>query len=554
MSYKDYDSKFTKYATDVLDGKIIAGEYCRLACKRYLKLFERDDIYFDTEAAEQPVRVMSKFTLAEDRFSGQPFKLTEWQKFVIYNIYGFKRKETKRRMFKQAFLLIARKNGKTVLCGGLALYHLVGTGEEGVEVVCGANSRAQAGLLKDKTEKFASKLNPKGNLIKVCRNTISYPKKFNVLKVLSSEAKKLDGLNPSFACIDEYHEAARDSADTGLYSVIKTGMQSRSEPILFIISTAGFNTESPCYDMEVYSRAILKGEIEDDSHFCLMFELDDDDDWKEEKNWYKASPNLGVTIPIENMRDDVKSVIQMPSRQRGFLTKNLNCWLNSTTGWIDEGIIRNSMKNPIKPKDFADKETFVGVDLAAVSDMCAVSYMVKESDGFHFHNKYYLPKIALEKGINAPLYRKWYNEGYLTITESKATDYDRIEYDLKNDKEFIKKIRNLSYDPFNSTQFINSVNKNLRIQTTPFSQTLGNFNRPTKEFERLMLEGHIFIDYNPITEWMFGNVELKFDDNENVKPTKGNKNSARKIDGVISMLECLGYYLETYKTIDLKFS
>ena len=161
MSYKDYDSKFTKYATDVLDGKIIAGKYCRLACERYLKLFERDDIYFDTEAAEQPVRVISKFTLTGDRFTGQPFKLTEWQKFVVYNIYGFKRKDSNKRIFKNAFLLIARKNGKTALCGGLALYHLVGTGEEGVEVICGANSKDQARILKKATGQFAQKLNPK---------------------------------------------------------------------------------------------------------------------------------------------------------------------------------------------------------------------------------------------------------------------------------------------------------------------------------------------------------------------------------------------------------
>lgn len=535
-------SKFKRYAEEVINGDRPSGLYQRQACKRYLDLFNRKDIEFRPEKAIEPVNLIQKLKLSGDRFENQPFKLEPWQKFIIYAIYGFYYKGTDDRVIQRAYILISRKNGKTALCSALALYHLL-MGENGQEVVCGANSKDQATLLKDSTKKFIDKLpKPIKNNLHTFRSLITFKQKDNKLKVLSSDAATLDGLNPSVGIIDEYH-AAKNS---DLYNVIKTGQLMRSNPLMFIISTAGVDLTSPCYTLELYSRQVLDGQISDDRFFCCMWEIDKGDKPEDEKNWYKASPNLGVSIRMENMRSDFSSATQQGGTELAhFLTKNLNCWLKGGVSWISPDIV-DKYSESIKNEFFYDKEVYIGYDLSKVRDMTALTIFTVYNDIYYFKNFYYLPKGALDTHPLKATLTNWESFGYITLTPGETVDYEYVrekikEFERPNEGGYIKKI---SFDKWNADTLSKELTEIDGLPCKPFSQSIGNFNRPTKEFERLLFDGKVRLDNNPITAWMIGNVSIKEDNNGNAKPEKEYRDSARKVDGVISILQSLGGYLD----------
>ena len=226
--------------------------------------------------------------------------------------------------------------------------------------------------------------------------------------------------------------------------------------------------------------------------------------------------------------------LEVPTR-----TKNLNQWIQSSDIWISPTIINSSTQEVDLSKFSITQSAYVGVDLASVSDLTAVSLMIPYDDKFYFKTFYYLPQSALENNSNAEMYKEWRRLGYLTITDGNVTDYDYILNDIlkANNNVIIAKV---CYDSYNATQWaIDATSAGLPLE--PFSQSLGNFNRPTKEFERLIKSGRVVIDNNEITRWCFRNVIMKLDFNDNCKPTKGEAQS--KIDGVIAMIEALGGYL-----------
>ena len=227
--------------------------------------------------------------------------------------------------------------------------------------------------------------------------------------------------------------------------------------------------------------------------------------------------------------------MEVPTR-----TKNLNQWIQSSDIWISPTIINSSTQEVNLSKFDITQSAYVGVDLASVSDLTAVSLMIPYDDKFYFKTFYYLPQSALENNSNAEMYKEWRRLGYLTITDGNVTDYDYILNDIlkANNNVIIAKV---CYDSYNATQWaIDATSAGLPLE--PFSQSLGNFNRPTKEFERLIKSGRVVIDNNEITRWCFRNVIMKWDFNDNCKPNKGEAQS--KIDGVIAMIEALGGYLQ----------
>lgn len=534
-------SKYKRFAEEVVSGERVAGLYLRQACQRYLSFFDREDLEFRPSEASKPVKFIQLLKLSGDRFEGQSFKLQPWQKFIIYSIYGFYYKESGDRLVQRAYILISRKNGKTALCSALALYHLI-LGEDGQQIVCGANSRDQATLLKKSTADFISKLPEANKELSTYRSNITYKKRNNELKVISADASTLDGLNPSVGIIDEYHAAT----NSDLYNVIKTGQLMRSNPLIFIISTAGANLTSPCYDLEIYSRRVLNNEISDDNLFCCMWELDQDDDYNDEKNWYKASPGLGVTVKLENMRNDAKAANQQSDAELAhFLTKNLNCWLKGGVAWIQQDVV-NKYSTTLDSSVFKG-DVYIGLDLSVIRDITAVSVLkVTEDSKYYFKNYYYLPENSLNDHPLKDSIKKWNENGYITLTKGNTIDYDYIKDDIlkfSDNENGEVGITKLSFDAWNATYLIKELNQE-SINCKPYSQSIGNFNRPTKEFERLLYKGDVILDSNPITLWMFGNVVIRQDNNGNIKPEKDSNNSARKIDGIIAILMALGGYMD----------
>lgn len=529
---------YLQYPSDVLSGKVIAGECIKQACSRFFDLMEDERYFFDEGKVDDVIRLFHHLKHFKGRHSGQPFLLEPWQEWIIASIYGFYSKEDGSRLTQTVYIEVARKNGKTALAAGIGLNALFNDGEDGAEVYFAANSKDQVKISAwPLCSNFAKSFDPSEKYLKVFRDTIQYNRTVSWLKVLAADSTKLDGPNPSTFILDEYHAAKNNS----LKAVLESGQGTRDNPLEIIITTAGFDKLGPCYELRTTATEILSGLKQDDSFFIAIYSLDKDDDWKDERNWIKSNPNLDVTVKSTYLRKEVRKAVNTPSDEVNVKTKNLNMWCDSSDVWIpDDYILSNS--SSVSISDFSlENDCYVGIDLSSTSDLTAVSFMIPKDGKFYFKNNYYLPEDALKTKKNKEQYGEWVRNGHLKLTPGNVVDYDYILRDIMSvdNNVYISKV---GYDAWNSTQFvINATDKGLPME--PVSQSIGNFNRPTKEMERAILSGKAVIDNNPITRFCFRNVVMRLDYNGNTKPSK--EHSDKKIDGVIAMIEAMGVYLLT---------
>lgn len=522
------------YVEDVLNGKIVVGELIKLACQRFKDDLQREDIYFNESVVDKAINFIGTLKHFMGKSSGKHFKLENWQQFIIANIVGWYWTDGNTRRFTSSYIEVSRKNGKTALAAALCLYYLIADGEDGAEVDLAANSKEQAKIAFEFCSSFSKQLDPKGKYLKPYRDNVQFALNNSKLKVFAADDSKLDGFNASFGLIDEYH-AAKNSK---VRDVIKSSMGMRNNPHLCTITTAGFDKTLPCYKLRSTSIEILNKLKTDDSMFIAIYSLDDKDDWTDKDNWVKCTPNLNITVTSKYIKEQVQSAINNPSEEVGVKTKTLNLWCDVADVWLPESYIVKASKD-IHLEDFRDCECYIGVDLSATSDLTAVSYLIEKDNIYYFKTDYYLPESALVDKPDRETYKLWKQQGLITITTGNVTDYDYITNDIVAASNILN-IQKIGYDKWNATQWaIHATEIGLPLEEYP--QTMGNFNRPTKELERLILSGNTVIDNNEITRWCFRNVELKSDYNGNVKPNKGIK--SKKIDGVIAIIQALGMYL-----------
>lgn len=546
---EDLLSKYFGYAEDVLSGKITACQYVRDVCSRYLQWMHRTDICFWPQRADRVINFVEQLEHFQGRWAGQKFRLSEWQKFIIYYVYGFYYNNTDNRVIKHVILDCARKQGKSMFVAALSLYALIGEKESGAEIDIVANSRQQARIMFDMCKNVSKRMDKKGRHLKSNLNRVKFEKTDSFIQVLASDAATLDGYSASMFVEDEMHAAK----DTTLYDVLASSQGARQNPLSFIVTTAGHNTLCPYYKMRQSAIDVLQGRIENDSLVAFIYTLDEGDDWTDETVWIKSNPNLNVTVSIDYIRDRITQAKTSSLIENDVKVKTLNCWVQSVETWITDSNLTARMEHVYLEK-LKGEETYIGVDLAAVSDLtCWTALFPPNADRSFFPDKYifktfaYLPEQSIENNANSANYRRYISLSELTTTPGNVTDYDYILADmmkLQNDCY----IMSVAYDSWNSTQFsISATNAGLPMQ--PFSQSLGNFNKPTKEFERLLLSGKVIIDVSELVRWCFCNVRIKSDHNDNCKPDKQSK--MQKIDCVISMLEALGAYLAKSGGLDI---
>lgn len=532
--------KGVQYAYDVVNGRILSCQWVKLACQKFIDDINSNRCYID----EQKYKTITTFSGVLKHYAsgaaGKPFILEPWEDFIVLNLFCLYRTDTKRRKYKTAHISVSRKNGKTTLAAALGLFGLVADGEPAASVIMAANSREQAHIDYDCAAAFARQLDPKKKSLKVLRNEIVFQKNNAKLKVIAADATKLDGSNDSLIIFDEIHEAP----DSKLYDVLRSGQGFRQQPLMLSITTAGYRIGGFCNQLEDYCKEVLTGQKDDDTLFSLLYTLDDGDDWTDPNVYIKSNPNLGVTVNTDWLLEQVNQARNTPALEVGVKTKNLNVWCSSSVVWIPEEKIRKCLKK-MDISDFIGKNNYlvyVGFDLAAVSDLTALTFLFidPEEDEYYFFNFYYLPKSSLEAKYNSELYKMWSKKGFLILTDSETTDYAYIKNQILYWYDKLE-VQGIFYDSWNATALVNDLVKE-GLPMEAYSQSIGNFNRPTKELERLILSGKVHIDNNPITRFCFDNVELKVDINGNAKPVGDHEK--KKIDGVISMLNALGGYLK----------
>lgn len=545
--------KYKQYALDVQSGKITANRYIKQATKRYLDWFERPDMEFRPQAVDKVFNFISKLKHFKGEHAGKPFKLLDFQKFIISNMFGFYWKDEEgkpknRRVVQYVWFEVGRKNGKTALAAAILLYMMIADGEQSADCFFLANSHKQALLAYEYAHKFIGNLDKKGSFFQRYRDSIKFPLTNSQISCLASDFKRLDGLNPHCFLQDEYHEVSTEK----IFANMCSGMQSRKNSIGIIITSAGFDLNSVAYTKRKEMITILSGKVQDDAQLVFIYCLDPEDDYKDPKVWEKANPSLGQTLYPDKLQIEVNKASNSPTVEPFILCKNFGKWglTDYEKTWLTHDEILNvTCDISLDQFDPDNSIVWLGVDLSSTCDLTALSMMVVEDsdDGkmYYFKTWYFLPSLSLQQNMNQEIYRKAINQHQLIATNGNVCDYQEVtKIILKIAERYT--IGGVFYDSYNATQWaIDCTNQGLPL--TPLSQALWSFNRGTKEFTRLVKMGNCRIDNNILTRFCFDNAELKFDHNENCKPVKKGfaKGGSAKIDGTISMLSCLcGYLLQ----------
>ena len=529
-------TKWKQYAKDIKEGKIASGHLIKEAVDRFYAFLERDDMYFDEKAVDECVDFISTLKHFLGKSAGKPFILEPFQEFIVANVFGLKWKSTGFRVCTEMFMMVSRKCGKDALLAAICLYMMIIDGEASPEIICAANSTDQSRILFNYITQFSLSIDKNENVIKHYRNFVKTPFNNGICKVISSDASKQDGGNTSCFALDEYHEAR----DRRMYDVLKSSQAMRQQPLAVILTTAGFNLESPCHDMYELAVQVLGGVKSMDNFFPFIWQLDPDDDWTDPKNFIKCQPNLGVTVTEEFMIAEVNKAKADPTAEVGVKTKTFNMWCSSEFQWIKPEIMVQVMKD-IKLEDYTGYPCIVGVDLSSVGDMTAVSAMIPGEEKRVFFNWSVLPEETYKNHPNRALYEKFHNAGELDITMGNIIDHDYISKKIAWINTICPVIA-IYYDPYNSSQWaINMTELGYNLQ--PYGQNIGNMTRPTKEFQRLVLSSEMVMQKSSNFLWQIMGASIKEDINQNIKVVKQSYNR-QKIDNVIACITALGGFLK----------
>lgn len=533
---KEIREKITTYPWDVLDGKILACENIKLACKRFMDFLDMEDRYFDVEDVERTIRFFERFRHFTGQYNNKPFILQEWQKFMICGIYGFKWKKDNTRVTRTFILSVSRKQGKTSCISIMAIKALLE--ENNAQVIVAANSASQASILFKMASSYLKSLGGKvDKLFRRFRDRIMFDKTDSSMRVVSADASRLDGLNCNFAVVDEISQAP----NSDVYDVLESSMGSRQQPLMCCCTTRSNNQSGFYKELEQSGIDVMRGLKQDDSVFCLVYTLDDGDDCEDEKVWKKCSPNLGISVSEDFYRQQITKMKNNPSQTTAIMTKVFNVWTSTSNVWIPQSYTFKVM-DKVRMDDFKDKLLYLSFDLASTSDLTCLSSMYEDNGTYYFKNWYYLPQEALKTSTNKDNYKKWQRQGFLTVTQGNVTDYDYVMNDIQKLQDNSEGIVRISYDSWNATDFTIRLTES-GFNMKPYSQSIGSMNRPTKAIERLIMEGkNIVIDKNPITLFCFENSVPKPDYNDNIKIIK--ESYENKIDGVIAIIMNYGGFQE----------
>lgn len=565
---RDYIAIARKYSDAVIACEVPACEYVKQACERYLRDLEsQNDALFpfalSTTKAERACVFIELLPHVEGPLAGQLIILSDWQVFIVVNIFGWVRKDTKARRFRKAYVEVPRGNGKSTFVAAIGLLMTVADGEAGAQVYSAATTKDQAKIVFNAAHRMAKK-SPgmrKRFRVQVPANAIVQPESFSIFKALAADDDKLDGLNVHLGIIDELHA----HPDRGVYDVIETGAGKRLQSLLLIITTAGNDRSGICYEIRGYLIKVLASVIEDDSTFGVIYTIDlgdpkhsppiPGDDWKNPEAWRKANPNWGISVMPEYVEQLAKKAMATPSAVNNFLTKHLDVWVNADVAWMDMTKWRAGADPSLKLEDFSGVRCYGAVDLASKIDIAAAILLfirdlpaigsdgeqLEREDGtlkferhYYCFEWFYLPEDTIKSSSNSQ-YSGWVRSGHIEVTPGTTIDFDEIETELKKWPSRFD-IVGVAYDPFQATQMSTHMIGD-GFPMIEVRATVLNFSDPMKEFDAAVRSGRFHHAGNPAMEWMVSNVVCHYDKKDNIYPNK--ERPENKIDGPVSVIMAL---------------
>ena len=488
--------------------------------------------HYDRKKADRAVTFIENLKHTKGKWDGKPFWLLPWQEQIIRDIFGIV-DDDGNRQFRTAYIEIGKKNGKSELAAAVALYLLYADGEPSAEVYGAAADRQQASIVFDVAKRMVEKapaLLKRSKIAAATKRLVNYSNA-GFYQVLSAEVGTKHGLNVSGLVLDEVHA----QPNRRLYDVLTKGSgDAREQPLYFLITTAGTDKESICYELHTKALDILAGRKIAPTFYPVVYGLSDDDDWHDEKHWYKANPSMGQTINIERVRDHYREALENPAEENVFKQLRLNMWVSSLTRFIPEQIYDLGNVS-IDMEALKGRDCYGGLDLSSTGDITAFVLMFPprdETEKYIMLPFFWIPEDTIPirvRRASVP-YDVWHQQGYLMATEGNVIHYGFIEKFIE-DIGTQYHILEIAFDRWGAVQMTQDL-EGMGFTVVPFGQGYKDMSPPTKEFYKLLMEGRIIHGGHPVMRWMSGNVVVDTDPAGNIKCTKAK--SPEKIDGIIA--------------------
>ncbi|MFT9116563.1 MAG: terminase TerL endonuclease subunit [Sporolactobacillus sp.] len=547
------EDRATQYAQDVVDGKIIAGKLTRLACERHLKDIERQNTpefpyEWNAGQANKIIRFAENLVLAEGE-DPQPMKLYPFQCFVFGSWNGWLRAGTAYRRFRTSYMQVARQNGKSVGNAVPSLYYSNFTGYKYPQIYAVATKEQQARIVLAECKKFInadrelSGTKTKRGLftIKDYKSEIECNLTSGTIKALGRDTESIDGFRPFFGSVDEYHKHKTNQ----MYKLLSDGMKKLKQSLISVITTAGFDVNSPCKELYDYCVSILEGRQTDETQFVYIAQLDTDDDMWDETNWPKANP-LWTDETLETLRNDaIKAKAMQGNELRNFLTKSLNQWVQMAD---EDYLDADKWKDCATDRTLVDmqgKECVVGIDLSSGGDLTSIAleFRLETKDGpkYYIYTHSFIPKRRLNEHIatdKAP-YDVWQKQGLLTVTETLGgvkTDYQYILAKLRElQEDYDLKFSAIAYDPYNADAFLADLDT-FGCDCIEIKQSARSLSPATEDFKLEVDGGNVLYDRaNALLTWSALNAKLTFNSFGEQKIDKNRRE--KRIDPIDAIID-----------------
>jgi len=492
---------------------------------------ERGEI--DIARADRAIQFIRGLRHTKGRWAGHPFELLPWQERIIRDVFGTV-KDDGLRQYKTVYVEVPKKNGKTELAAAVSNYLLFADGEIGAEVYYAAVDREQAALCYNIASQMVEWSPALSRRAKVIRSTrrIWVEETGSFSRVLSADVKNKHGVNLSGAVIDELH--AHPNRD--LYDVLSQDSgagAAREQPLWFIITTAGYDRHSICWELHEYACQVIDGTIDDPTFYGVIYGVPETCDWEDESEWAKANPSIDRIFTLDDLREAYQRAKGNPARESLFRRLRLNQWTASETRWLNV----KDWDSCVADIDLADRECYGGLDLSSTTDLTAFALCFPVGDEYHLRTHFWLPGDNIddrEKRDRVP-YRQWEREGWLTLTPGNVIDYDRLFADLVEYRAKYR-INEVAFDRWGA-EMLRQKLVDAGLIMVEFGQGYRSMSSPAKEFERLVLSGRLHHDANPILRWNLDSTVITSDAAGNIKPDKSK--STQRIDGIVASVMAL---------------
>ena len=492
---------------------------------------------FDEGKARRTVEFINCLKHTKGRWRGQPFELLPWQEKIIRDVFGTV-KENGYRQYNTAYVEIPKKNGKSELAAGVALYMTCGDNEWGAEVYGCASDRQQASIVFDVAVDMVDQCPALKKRIKPVMSVkrLVYQPTNSFYQVLSAEAYTKHGLNVHAVIFDELHS----QPNRELFDVMTKGSgDARTQPLFFLITTAGTDRHSVCFEQHQKAEDIILGRKIDDTFYPVIYGASDEDDWTSEKVWYDANPSLGYTIDIEKVRNACMSAMDNPAEENIFRQLRLNQWVKQSTRWMQMEKW-DACGFPVDERELLGRECFGGLDLSSTTDITALVLVFPpraENEKYILLPYFWIPEENMQLRVrrdHVP-YDNWEQQGFLKTTEGNVIHYGFIE-------KFIEElgikynIREIAFDRWGAVQMVQNL-EGFGFTVVPFGQGFKDMSPPSKELMKLTLEQRLAHGGHPVLRWMMDNIFVRTDPAGNIKPDK--EKSTEKIDGAVATVMAL---------------